>query len=721
MRVDDLGLDERIPQILASQGITELYPPQQESIGPALEGKNLVLAIPTASGKSLVAYLAILKSVLNGGKALYIVPLRALAREKYDDLRSFEPLGLRVALAMGDYDTDDPTLQRYDVIVATSEKADSLLRHRSHWLGQLTVVIADEVHLINDAGRGPTLEVTLAKLRQVNPKAQIIALSATIANSYEIAEWLEGVHIKSEWRPVPLKAGVYAAGRIFWSDQTTKYLLESGDDLDVLVKDSLKDGGQCLIFVNTRQSTETVARKLMKPVGLFIHPDEAETLSSIAEEEARVQEESTSVGNRLARCVRSGTAFHHAGLTNEQRKLVEENFKKGVIKVIVASPTLAFGVNLPARRVIIRDTRRYDSNYGYTPLSVMEIKQMCGRAGRPRYDPYGEAILVARHEEDAEFLQEAYLDAEPEAVESKLGTEPALRVHILAVIATEHVRTEAELFRFMERTFYAHQGDVQDIEGRIQAVLTFLEAEGFIRRGEFLNPTLFGRRTSDLYIDPLSAVELRKALTAKEEGSAFSYLHAICATPDMSKLYLRQRDYEWVEAKLSAEDLFVKGEDYDFLLAEVKTAALLEAWIDEATADDIVKKFKVGPGDIRRMVDTAQWLLYSMHELARLFNRDRMKPLAQLMPRVRYGIREDALDLINLRGIGRVRARVLLERGMRTREDLRNVTVEWLSRLPSFGLALAQSLLGQLGVAGSRAPVEESPKKEGQFAIHDFE
>ncbi|MEE9237635.1 MAG: DEAD/DEAH box helicase, partial [Thermoplasmata archaeon] len=173
MLLRDLDIDDGIAEILEAKAIKELYPPQEEAIGPALAGENLVLAIPTASGKSLVAYLAILKSVLKGGKALYIVPLRSLAVEKYEDLKEFEQLGIRVALSMGDYDSSEPTLQSYDVIIATSEKADSLLRHRSHWLKQLSVVVADEIHLINDPGRGPTLEVTLAKLRQVNPGAQV--------------------------------------------------------------------------------------------------------------------------------------------------------------------------------------------------------------------------------------------------------------------------------------------------------------------------------------------------------------------------------------------------------------------------------------------------------------------------------------------------------------------------------------------------------------------
>ena len=147
MQVKDLALPPGVIEILEKDGITELYPPQAEAAPIAVAGKNLVLAVPTASGKSLIAYLAAMKHILERhGKVLYIVPLRALATEKYDDLRKFEPLGIKVGISVGDFDSPDSRLQSYDVVVATSEKADSLLRHQSDWLREVTLVVADEVH-----------------------------------------------------------------------------------------------------------------------------------------------------------------------------------------------------------------------------------------------------------------------------------------------------------------------------------------------------------------------------------------------------------------------------------------------------------------------------------------------------------------------------------------------------------------------------------------------
>ncbi len=714
MRVAGLGLDARIVEILKGQGIEELYPPQTDAIGPALLGENLVLAIPTASGKSLVAYLAILASVLRGGKALYIVPLRALAAEKYEDLKEFEQLGMKVGISVGDYDSVDPTLEKFDVIVATSERADSLLRHRTNWLQQLTVVVADEVHLINDADRGPTLEITLAKLRQVNPKAQVLALSATIKNSDQLAKWLEAEHVKSEWRPVPLKEGVYHDGLIHFVDKSITEIKAGEDAISGLVADIMSTGGQALVFVNTRRSTEALAKVVGSRIRHDLDEKKKDHLKKVAESLSAAQDEPTSMGARLARCIENGAAFHNAGLTNPQRAIVEKEFRKGRLACIVATPTLAAGINLPARRVIVRDLNRFDVNFGLAPIPVLEVKQMCGRAGRPRYDKYGEAILFAKDIDEVDELMEDYFLSEPEAIESKLGSEPALRMHVLASVATGHVGTEEDLLAFFNRTFFAFAGDVYTIHGKIREVLDFLEKEEFInRRDGFLKPTFFGKRTSDLYIDPLSAVKMRDTLRKPRDDPMF-HLWSICTTPDMPKLYLRRGDYAWVEQKIEEAEFTFPIEDYDFFLAEVKTAALLDDWIAERTEEEVTKKFGIGPGDVRRMTDQAEWLIYSMAELGRIFNKKKVRALTRLTTRVQYGVKEELLELISLRGVGRVRGRALHQRGFKTLRDLQKANPNDLARIPTIGPTLAMKIKEQVG-----APVDVR-EVEGQAALGDF-
>jgi helicase len=722
MLLEALDLDDRIVKVLKEDGIEELYPPQELAVGPALSGKNLVLAIPTASGKSLIAYLAILNAVLRGGKALYIVPLKALASEKFDDLVRFESLGIKVGESSGDYDEIDPKLSRYDIVVATSEKVDSLLRHRSKWLERLSVVVADEVHLINDPERGPTLEVTLVKFRTLNPRAQIIALSATIKNARELAEWLGAEMVESDWRPVPLRQGVYADGEVFFTDNTRRKITEDEDAVHSIVRDALASGGQCLIFVNARRASESLATSLGRAVRQVGDVD-LDQLSKYGRRLISEQDEPTALGSRLGRCLKNGCAFHHAGLTNSQRKLVESAFKKRVLRCIVATPTLAAGINLPARTVVVRDVRRYDSNLGFTMIPVLEIRQMCGRAGRPRYDKYGEAILIARDSEEKSALLDAYLLGENEDIRSKLGAEPAIRSHILALIATRTASSSDELCRFFEKTFLAHQTDASYLGDMIDNVIQFLQKEDMVHSGESLRATVFGKHVSDLYIDPKSAVIIRDALKGYKPGKTFGVLHAICSTPDMPLLYLRQSDYDWIEefeASVGDQLLIEPPSDlarYEIFLSEVKTAKLLSDWMSELAEDEITESFGIGPGDIRNKMDIAEWLIHSAARLSGLFNKDARTELEELRTRARYGIRAELLELVKLRGIGRVRARALFNRGYRTIQDLRLTSYDRLKQVPTIGEAVARAIKEQLGQAEPDIPAS---REQDQRSLQDF-
>jgi len=691
MRVSDLPIDDRIKDILLRKGFEELYPPQAEALPHVLEGKNLVMAVPTASGKSLVAYIAVLEAALRGKKSIYMVPLRALAWEKYEDLKEFEEMGIKVGISVGDLEGSGEHLGRYDIIVCTSEKADSLLRHGAGWLGEVKVVVADEIHLINDASRGPTMEVNLTKF-MLSHDTQIIALSATIRNAGEIAEWLNASLVESEWRPVPLKQGILMGRRIHFIGDGSREIKKAG--VTGLVDDVLEDGGQALVFVNTRRNAQSMAERLKDIASRHIDHVK-ENLEKLAE---RIEnEEGNLLARKLASCIRDGVAFHHAGLDNRMRRYVEKNFRGGIIKCIVATPTLAAGVNTPARRVIINNLWRYSQMDGYMqPIPVMEIKQMMGRAGRPGYDSVGEAILIAKNEMEKERLMEEYILADEEPVFSKLSSEPALRMHLLELIVTGFAINWEEINRFLGKTFYAHNmGRVP--EEKIWEILDFLERNGFIEsRGEGWKATLFGYKTSTLYLDPLSALIMKEALEGKK-GSEFSYLHAICATPDMKCLYLSRKD-DWVEEKANEEKFLVdsSSDDYEFFLSEVKTACLLEDWINERKEDDIIIKYQVGPGDIHARVETAEWLLHAMQELARLFNFEMVSFLSKLKMRVKHGCREELLNLVKLRGIGRVRARILYKNGFKNLDMLRKASVETLASLPGIGKTIAKQIKEQV-------------------------
>jgi helicase len=731
MKIRDLNLPDPVKEFYINSGITDLYPPQASAIEAGLlEDKNLVAAIPTASGKTLLAEFAMLRSILDEtkpGKALYIVPLRALASEKYDRFRSFESIkksngrGILTGIATGDFDSRDEWLGNFDIIVATSEKVDSLLRNRSHWMEEITVVIADEIHLIDSSDRGPTLEIVLAKLIRMNPKMQLIALSATIGNANEIAKWLNAGLVVSDWRPIVLKEGVFFANAINFINCRREIKETHRDSTISLVADTLTEGGQCLVFESSRKNSEGMAARIATSISPLISHDTKEKLHAIASEIRESSE--VEAARKLAQCVESGSAFHHAGLISEQRRLIEDGFRAGTIKVIAATPTLAAGLNLPARRVIIKGYRRYDVNYGQTPIPVLEYKQMAGRAGRPGLDPYGESVLVAKTYDELKELMEHYVLADVEKIWSKLGSENALRTHILSTITTGFARSMEELLEFMGATFYSTQQEPWSLKAVIDRIIAFLIDKKMIIEKNGLFPTKLGELVSRLYIDPLSASMILEGMeTIEEKGIQFTeltLLHLACTTPDVRSLYLRQNDYERLSdfvMEHNMEFVHVPAQfkvDYEWFLSEVKTAWVMLDWINEEKEDDIVKRFGIGEGDIHALSETMLWLVHSMAELAVFQKSPCAKKAQELEKRMEYGAGPELLDLIQIRGIGRVRARKLYNAGFRDMQALRAARQDVIAKI--IGQKLAIKILKQIGTP---VPIEE-PAEE-QRSLEDF-
>jgi replicative superfamily II helicase/intein/homing endonuclease len=1226
MDVADIpGVPDWLPEHLRAEGIESLYPPQAEAVEAGVtRGENLVASVPTASGKTLMATLAMLSAVAGEGegdteraaprgKALYIVPLRALASEKRADFEEYEAYGLEVGVSTGNYESEGGWLASKDVVVATSEKVDSLVRNDAPWLDDLACVVADEVHLVDDVGRGPTLEVTLAKLRQLNPDLQTVALSATIGNAGELAAWLDAELVDSEWRPIDLKKGVHYGQALHLEDgsQSELPVRNAEKQTAAIVRDTLEDDGSSLVFVNSRRNAEAAARRLASTTESQLTPDERDQLADIADEIRDVSDTETS--DDLADAVEGGAAFHHAGLcvtgetqilksdgtfepierivdssaervvgldgfaigevevtdsfemgerpvlemttrtgnelrlseshplptlgqdglewvpagdiepgtyvarprqldvdasvpnvrelipddyrvyrkydvvqelsesldtadlpsgyrtahcrdrnisagtfralcektgvdasshldeiictggqkpvtvpsgltvdlswlagavagdghltkdsvtlsettnlldefsriveksfgrevtfgtggppantafvtlysklvadilsgnfgipkgtkgsdirmptiglpdhllasylsglfdtdgsvsardnadgapciefystsetfvtqlktallrfgivsykdrrtqegfenevqdhvshaqsdvyrlsiygldqlrrfadeigfrheaksdelataiernpsggrkqqdvipnglgeqvrairaergfsmndlepevpkatlsryengetpmkrstfavladalddkllrsvatsdiywdrvdeireceperlydlsttssnfvangviahnTSDSRSLVEDAFRDRLVKVIAATPTLAAGVNTPARRVVVRDWRRYDGTAGgMQPLSVLEVHQMMGRAGRPGLDPYGEALLTAGSHDELDELFERYVWADPEPVESKLAAEPALRTHVLATVASGFANSRSGLLEFLERTLYASQTTER---GRLERVVDdmtdYLVRNEFMEReppdasdganggadqprardGGGLTATSLGHTVSRLYLDPMSAAEIIDGLRdADGRPTVLGLYHLVARTPDMYELYLRSGDEEeYTILAHEREEAFLGRAPSEFdpafedWLSALKTARLLEDWASEVDEDDITDRYGVGPGDVRGKVETAQWLLGAAESLAGELGLDVAPAVREARVRVEHGVREELTDLAGVRGVGRKRARRLYDAGIADRADLRD-------------------------------------------------
>ena len=278
------GGSRNLNEIMKIMGYSELYPPQELALSKGVaEGKNLLIVTPTASGKTLTAMLAAISVLEKGLKVVYLTPLRALASEKYHDFKLFEKhhrlVGkqIKVRIASGDYTSPGSRLSDADIIVATNEKMDSLLRRRIDWLQKVGVFITDEFHLLSDPERGPTLEMLLTKIRNKYSKAQILALSATVANSSELAEWLDCDLVMSSWRPTKLVEGIFEDGRSIMNDGsqfTVNVSTKTSASVDVAI-DCVAKGGQSLIFAETRKRCVSLAARAADTVYQMLSRKEA--------------------------------------------------------------------------------------------------------------------------------------------------------------------------------------------------------------------------------------------------------------------------------------------------------------------------------------------------------------------------------------------------------------------------------------------------------------
>ena len=824
-RIDAFNLPPRFASFLTDEwGISHLHPPQAEAAPGLLAGRNTLVAIPTASGKSLLAFMAIVARLSQShdrAKAVYIVPLKALAMEKYEDLQAIAgAMGYTVGLGVGDATAEAKNIEACNILVCTSEKLDSLLRHRSELVANVEIVVADEFHLLNDASRGPTLEINLTRLRHVRPQAQLVALSATVGNCGELAAWLGADLVQSDWRPVALE---YATFHDFHieprrvqapSRADERFKLSQPRDLVGLkshpvwsvVDDGLDQGAQVLMFVGTRRGAQSEARNLAKRVKKRLEKEDPGRLKRLSELAQRLTGRGQSrLSDDLVACLSGGVGFHHAGLTHAQRKDVEAAFKSGDLVALTATPTLAAGVNLPARRVLVRDLKRWDDGMS-RPLPVMEVRQMLGRAGRPKYDTRGEAWVYCKGTdgwEEADAVADRYFFGPVEDISSKLASEPALRMHVLASIATGGLVHKGSIERFFQSTFLGSTMPRHQLNERIASMLDWLVEERFIRvrglddhytpplppedlgeeaswddtrpmwasvaevadgvswepvsssgsrpssaasaqpatfgftnardiRGKPMSlevsavaaantmyeATAMGERVTQLYLDPLSASMMRTGLRravrrlVREDApvTVFGLLHMAVATPDFASLWAKGSDLEvnsmaWLKANAHEEEFLLEPGYAEAMIGDVKSAWMVEEWMEETTLRDMEERLDVTPGDVHHRVDLMGWLLTgAQHVLLTddVFAEEHAPVIADLVAmlstaqqRVRHGCKHDLLPLVNIRHVGRQRARVFADHGVRTPQqvlDMPPATRQTLLGLRGWGPVLMDKI-----------------------------
>ena len=704
MKIEKLDLPESAIDFLKSQGYEKLYPPQADSVKSGLlNGKSVLVSAPTASGKTLIAMLSMMSYISkNKGKIIYLSPLRALAAEKFSEFKKLEKVALgnkvKVGISTGDFENIEKNLEKNNILVLTNEKMDSIIRHGAEWVDEIGLVIADEIHLIGDENRGPTLEMILTQLKLLETKPQIVGLSATITNSNEIADWLECNLIKNDWRPVPLAEGVCDAGEITMGDGKTFEVERSirGTPIDLGVQ-SVKDGGQSLVFAETRTRSKSLATKAADVISQILAKKELIQLEKTSKK-ILSENEHTELVKTLAILVKKGVAFHHAGLNQKCREIIETEFRNGTIKLLSSTPTLAAGVNLPARRVVISSVNRYNAKVGANrPISILEYKQLCGRAGRPQYDKFGESIIVGNG--NTKDLIDYYINGEPEPIESKITDDKSLRTHVLSVVVTHPGIKKEEILEFFLKTLGGLQSRKPTIKFAIDISLRFLSSEYLlVKKGERYAATEFGKKTSMLYIDPLTATYFRDAVenVSQDRKHTFGFLHLISNCEEFfPKFSLRKKDYESASLMIenNSSELLEPISEYDCS----RSLLALQAWITESSELSLSDNLGIESGDMHRMTETANWLSYCLREISKHVERaDLLEELGDLRRRIVYGIREELLDLVRVKGIGRVRARILFKNGIKNLTDLEKIPVNKLAEIDKIGSTIAENIKTEL-------------------------
>ncbi|AEG17748.1 DEAD/DEAH box helicase domain protein [Methanobacterium paludis] len=668
--------------------IKELNPAQKAVVdsGFVEDTTNYIIAIPTASGKTLLGVMAALNTILNGGKVVYAVPLISIQNEKVKEFKKFEKFDINV----GKHPSSS------DLAVMVFESFDAITRFSWNTLREIDLLIVDEFHMIGEYSRGPTIECAITRSRILNPGMRIIALSATLQNMPELSSWLDAHVVEHDYRPVPL-----------YKDVLTTEEMETKNKNDVILRvlnTSIKESSQILVFVSTRRFTESLANYIAGKIKRKIPADKKKAFREVAEKILDVPKKRgslpTAVCLKLAECVESGIAFHHAGLFDKQKEIIEEEFREGNLYMITATPSLMYGVNLPSKNVVIRDYTRWTSQ-GPQPIPVFDYEQMSGRAGRPGYDTEGYSYLIAKSVDEAYNLKDHYVYGEIETTHSKLiENKDAVYKQIITQIASTLARNPQDILEFFGSTFYGFQMSnneylsafsADSMEYEINQALEFLIQNGILQTTpEGIKTTEFGMLIAKSNYAVKTAVRLREFAKMDGEIDIHKLIYEISKTPDMPMISFKGRkSKEPVRERLNKEGVFI----VDIGNSEATAATLIE-WMNERNEYEIENAFNVYAASTRRSSYEASLLVKFFKRICEVLGvYSGLNSLDVLSARLYYGVKDDIVPMVvSIKRLGRKRARALVNA---FGADLKSVTKEELVKIDGIGPKTAEAIMNR--------------------------
>ncbi len=722
------GVPDEVIELWTERFPNGLNALQREGINDfrVLDGNSLLTVAPTSAGKTFIGELAGIRAISQGEKAVFLLPYKALVDEKYEEFNELygNHLGLRVARCSGDWQDQTGTILRgkYDIAFFTYETFLGLAVASPYMLGQIGLVVVDEAQFITDERRGIIVELLLtnlisARARGIEP--QIVCLSAVIGTTNGFEKWLGcQVQIATE-RPVPLTEGVMdrsgtwqhrnAAGEAeamelipAWEIRQRKKKASSQDQIVPLVRKLVQDGEKVLVFRNHRGRTAGCAEYLAGELGLP---------SAKAAIDALPQLDNTDSSARLRRALGGGTAFHTTDLKREERSVVEAAFRDpdGPVRVLVATTTVAAGVNTPASTVIVVETE-FRARNGPVPFAVGTYKNMAGRAGRLGFEPQGKAVVLADTGMERNRLYRRYVEGVPEPITSSFK-EREPETWLIRLLAQVQRATREQAVELIANTFGGYlanlrqPGWIASMEAQLQDLLARMEADGLVEDdGDgHIRLSVLGRACGESPLALRSAMRLIEMLRqiAPDELTPEKLMVLVQTLPEQDDRYTPM-GRENAESARAGEAARRFSHEISRLLqhrapanngyyARCKRALILGDWTDGVAVELIEDRYTANPfvpvrhGDIRGLADTTRFYMASAARIASIVYGGAgptEEEIGLQLKRLDLGLPGDSLWLTDL-GVGLARGECLALRdvGAQTAEELEAVSEAQLEAL----------------------------------------
>jgi helicase len=754
MRIADLlqyGLPPGLIRLWEERESDTLLPLQELAVKRhALFGEeNLLIQAPTSSGKTFVGELAAIRTALQGKKVIYLVPLKALAEEKFLEFREkYSSYGLKVIISTRDYRSYDDVLESGDfsLAVVVYEKLAQLLVRRPERLEEIRLIIADELELLSDPDRGAQVELLMTRI--LRSGCRLIGLSAVLGEAEKLAAWMNARLVQYDRRPVELRYGVVHDGSFRY--RTYNDLSEGEEALVPIQSESaweilsenlaafVERGEPCLVFVKAKHESRRAAELLAGRLNLPAATEAIEELRGL---------EATHSRDALLATLANGVAFHNADLSPEERRVVEKAFRTGEVLALTATSTLAVGLNMPAQNVFVSSEKwHYDNRFGMpwkTPILRSEFENMGGRAGRYGGSlPFGRAILIAPTPFDAETLWRRYAEGERERIVPQIDREATLEDHVLRLVSSKTCRRQDELLEFFESTLtgrwlWQQLLTKEECDFKVRAAVDrALEDELLDRDAKGnLEPTSFGQAVAAKGITVATALELKHWIrcSAARRWSEIDLILAAAMTADgrMLQVSLTAQEYDRADYPGRLKTL-TRDEDiaadvplnrlrncnlmpFFEEVRAIKVALFLREWIEQAALYDLEENYRVMAGQILSAAEQVAWLIESAAALASALGagEEFVGDVRLLGERVQHGMYVDGLRLahVDRPRLDRNAVLALVAQGFHTPEALAEVEPRLLAQILGDvrAAALQDWARGLLRTDEPRRPKEDRP------------